>query len=50
MESGTQIDMRKRFRGNQAAIMVGTKHVRPLSDAYSTLLTGQRAAREKEGR
>ena len=42
--------MRKRFRGNQAAIMVCNKHQWPLSDAYSTLLTGQRAAREKKGR
>lgn len=42
--------MRKRFRGNQAAIMVGHKHVWPLSGADWTLLTGQGAAREKKGR
>ena len=42
--------MRKRFRGNQAAIMVGGKHERPSSDAYSTLLIGQRAAGEEKGR
>ena len=50
METGVQVDMRKRFRGNQAAIMVGPGYKCPLSDAYPTLLTGQRIAREKKGR
>ena len=27
MALSIQVDMRKRFRGNQAAIMVGTKHM-----------------------
>ena len=41
--------MRKRFRGNQAAIMVG-KHERSSTVAYSTLLIGQRVAGEEKGR
>ena len=45
-----QVDMRKRFRGNQAAVMVSDVYETPLPDAYSTLLTGQGAAREKKGR
>ena len=50
METGVQVDMRKRFRGNQAAIMVSPGYKCPMSDAYPTLLTGQRIAREKKGR
>ena len=46
-----QVDMRKRFRGNQAAVMVIDLDEVPLSDAYSALLTtGQGAARENKGR
>lgn len=50
MGLGAQVDMRKRFRGNQVAIMVSNTRENLSSDAYSTLLTGERAAREKEGR
>ena len=50
MGLGAQVDMRKRFRGNQVAIMVSNTREILSSDAYSTLLTGERAAREKEGR
>jgi hypothetical protein len=49
-EMSAQVDMRKRFRGNQAAIMVSDAHEIPPCGAYSTLLTGKRAAREKKGR
>ena len=50
IDMNVQVDMRKRFRGNQAAIMVSNPWQVTLSDAYSELLTGQRTAREKKGR
>ena len=50
-EPSAQVDMRKRFRGNQAAIMASHGWTRvPVVRCLLESLTGQRAAGEEEGR